>query len=84
MGKNNKHNSIVPENIFPIKIVKVGKYSYGPIKVFSWDMEKESLVIGNFVSIVGGVKFLLGGNYEVDTFIICPFKVMCFNENVEA
>lgn len=82
--KNNKHNSIVPENIFPIKIVKVGKYSYGPIKVFSWNIEKESLVIGNFVSIASGVKFLLGGNHEVDTFTTYPFKVMCFNETVEA
>lgn len=82
--KNNKHNKIIPENMFPIEIVKVGKHSYGSIKVFSWDMEKERLVIGNYVSIASGVKFILGGNHEVETFTTYPFKVMCFNENVEA
>lgn len=80
----NKHNKIVPQNIFPMEIVKIGKYSYGPIEVFSWDKEKESLEIGSFVSIARGVKFILGGNHEVDTFTTYPFKVMCFNEKVEA
>ncbi|MGL5459102.1 MAG: CatB-related O-acetyltransferase [Cetobacterium sp.] len=82
--EKNKHNKIVPQNIFPIEIVKIGKYSYGPIEVFSWDKEKENLEIGNFVSIASGVKFILGGNHEVGTFTTYPFKVMCFNEKVEA
>lgn len=82
--EKNKHNKIIPQNIFPIEIIKIGKYSYGPIEVFSWDKEKESLEIGNFVSIASGVKFILGGNHEVKTFTTYPFKVMCFNEKVEA
>lgn len=80
----NNHNEINPVNKFPINLVKVGKYSYGPIIIKTWNNPKEKLEIGNFVSIASGVKFILGGNHEINTISTFPFKVKFFNEKSEA
>lgn len=82
--RKNKHNFTNINNIFPINIVKVGKYSYGSLNIYSWGSENEGLEIGNFVSIAGDVKFILGGNHQLNTFTTYPFKVMMFGEKVEA
>ncbi|MGL5056657.1 MAG: CatB-related O-acetyltransferase [Fusobacteriaceae bacterium] len=71
-------------NYFPIELVKVGDYSYGPLNIKYWGTEKEGLEIGNFVSIAEGVKFILGGNHEVNTFTTYPFRVMILQEKIEA
>lgn len=82
--KKNKHNFTFAQNIFPIEIVEVGKYSYGPLNIRSWDAKNEKLVIGNFVSIAEDVLFLLGGNHNIETFSTYPFKVMLLGEEKEA
>lgn len=82
--KLNQHNNINPANIFPIEKVSVGKYSYGPIVVRSWGSLNEKLRIGNFVSIASGVKFILGGNHNIDTITTYPFKVKFLDEKMEA
>lgn len=82
--RKNKHNFTNLNNIFPINIVKVGKNSYGNLNVYSWGSENEELEIGNFVSIAEDVKFILGGNHQLNTFTTYPFKVMMFGEKVEA
>lgn len=73
--KLNQFNQTYQNNVFDPKIVKVGAMSYGPLEVYSWNSENESLVIGNYVSIASGVKFILGGNHYYDTFSTYPFKV---------
>lgn len=82
--KNNKHNEIVPMNKFPLNLVKVGKFSYGPIIVKTWENKNEKLIIGNYVSIAEGTKFILGGNHEIKTLSTYPFKVKFFGEKTEA
>ncbi|WGS63892.1 CatB-related O-acetyltransferase [Marinitoga aeolica] len=82
--EKNKHNETSPVNLFPIEIVKVGNYSYGPLEVHSWGANNERLEIGNFVSIASGVKFILGGNHTIDTFSTYPFKVKFLGEKREA
>ena len=82
--KLNNHNYTYPRNIFPIDIVKVGKYSYGPLNVRTWGAENERLIIGNFVSIAEDVLFILGGNHNMNTFSTYPFKVMVLGEKREA
>lgn len=82
--RKNKHNFTNINNIFPINIVKVGKYSYGSLNIYSWGNENEGLEIGNFVSIAEDVKFILGGNHQLNIFTTYPFKVMMFGEKVEA
>ncbi len=80
----NKHNYIIPENIFPIDKVRIGKYSYGPLTVYAWGTENEELKIGNFVSIARGVKFILGGNHRLDTISTYPFKKKFMGYKVES
>ncbi|MBP2032211.1 acetyltransferase-like isoleucine patch superfamily enzyme [Clostridium algifaecis] len=77
----NKHNFINASNIFPIKSVKIGKMSYGPIIVEAWKSKNEGLEIGNFVSIASNVRFILGGNHNYRYFSTYPFKVMALKEN---
>ncbi|MDX8334910.1 CatB-related O-acetyltransferase [Candidatus Cetobacterium colombiensis] len=80
----NKHNQITPINKFPLEKVKVGKYSYGPIDVRSWGSSEEGLEIGNYVSIASGVKFILGGNHEINTFTTYPFKSRVFKGKIKS
>ena len=80
----NKHNQIIPVNIFDENIVKIGKMSYGPIEVLSWGDKNEHLTIGNYVSIASGCKFILGGNHYYDTFSTYPFKVKVMGDKKEA
>ncbi|MGL4955492.1 MAG: CatB-related O-acetyltransferase [Cetobacterium sp.] len=82
--KVNLENMVFPINYFPMSLVKVGKYSYGPLYVKYWETAEENLEIGNFVSIGPGTKFILGGNHETNTFTTYPFKVKFLGEKVEA
>ncbi|KOF08612.1 acetyltransferase [Planococcus glaciei] len=81
---NNLNNSTTPQNLFPKSLVNVGNYSYGPLNVYTWGDANEKLEIGSFVSISSGVKFLLGGNHEINNFSTFPFKVMILKEKQEA
>ena len=82
--KFNGHNQTSAENIFPLEIVKVGKWTYGSLHVYTWGEPEQGLNIGSYVSIAGGVKFILGGNHRMNTFSTFPFKVKFCGERVEA
>jgi len=82
--KVNKHNYTVAGTSFPIDRVLVGEMSYGALNVFTWGEEDERLIIGNYVSIASGVKFLLGGNHYYNTFLTYPLKVMVMGKKREA
>lgn len=82
----NKHNKTFPVNdinceTFPLTKVKVGKETYGPLKVLSYGNENESLVIGNYCSIATGVTFLLGGEHDYQKLSNYPFKYHIQKEN---
>lgn len=84
ISTKNKESEIIPLNVFPINVLEVGRSSYGKLYIYSWNNEKEKLKIGNYVSIASGVKFILGGNHEINTFTTYPFKVKYFHEKIEA
>lgn len=71
----NKHNTTTVCKEFPRGTVKVGKQTYGILDVHTYGSSSESLVIGSYVSIASGVKFLLGGDHRTDTISTYPFKV---------
>jgi acetyltransferase-like isoleucine patch superfamily enzyme len=52
----------------------VGKGTYGDPKIEHWG-EPTTLKVGNYCSISGGVKILLGGNHRVDWITTHPFSV---------
>ncbi len=70
----NQNNFTEAKSIFPIDQVKVGKYSYGILDIYSWHNKNEMLEIGSYVSIAMGVKFVLGGQHEYETPFSYPFK----------
>lgn len=79
--KINPHNYTVMNSFVDFNKVIVGKKSYGPLIVLAWGVENELLQIGNFCSIASGVKFILGGNHNLDSISTYPFK--SYYENKE-
>jgi len=71
--KNPKNNTY-PVRYFPIDLVNVGDYSYGPIDLYTYRAEGEGLEIGAYCSIAKEVKFILGGNHKTDCFMTFPVK----------
>ena len=74
----NRHNftsvaNSISDTVFPIEKVKVGRGTYGPLCVISYGSIDEHLEIGNFCSIASGVKFLLGGEHNLNKFSTFPF-----------
>lgn len=53
---------------------KVGRGTYGDPKIEQWG-EQTTLKVGNYCSISGGVKILLGGNHRADWVTTYPFSV---------
>lgn len=82
--KKNRHNTTVPRRIFDETIVSVGRFSYGPLNVFSYGNPNEKLIIGDFVSISSDVKFILGGNHAINNILTFPFKVKLYGQDTEA
>lgn len=73
--KLNPHNETGAHSVFPIEKVKVGKGTYGVLKIESWKHADEGLEIGNYCSIAGDVTFILGGNHSIDGLFTFPMKV---------
>ncbi len=80
----NSHNDTYMVRVFDIDRVSVGKASYGPLDVRTWDHPDERLQIGHYVSIAEGVIFLLGGNHPYKGFSTYPFKVKLLGHAREA
>lgn len=78
--KKNKHNFTWMNNIFDFKKVKIGKGTYGPIFIESFDDNNEFLEIGNYCSIASEVKFILGGEHNYKLVSTYPFKNKLFKE----
>lgn len=77
---NNKHNQTIPGTIFPIDIISVGSYTYGTLFLKSYNEanKEDKLMIGNFVSIADGVKFILSENHQTKTVTTFPLKTIMF------
>ncbi len=80
----NKHNATLPVNIFDQSRVQVGKMTYGPMIVHMSGTANEMLLIGSYVSISFGVKFILGGNHNTKTFTTFPHSSMSWGLGQEA
>ncbi|MFZ3231109.1 MAG: CatB-related O-acetyltransferase [Pseudobdellovibrio sp.] len=80
----NKNNKTIPVNIFKADLVSVDKMSYGPLIVHMSGASGERLTIGSYVSVSYGVKFILGGNHNTNTFTTFPHKYMTWGLGVEA
>ena len=72
----NIHNRTVPENIFNMDIVNVGKKTYGYLNVVSYSNE-DKIYIGNFVSIAEKVCFIVNSEHYLNHISTYPYKVNC-------
>jgi acetyltransferase-like isoleucine patch superfamily enzyme len=80
----NSHNETTPVNMFRIEKVLVGKKTYGALSVTDFSPLDTKLKIGSYCSISPGVRFLLGGEHQIDSISTYPFKVKCFGYEYEA
>lgn len=85
----NKHNHTFVVNSaegmhFPLDRVTVGRRSYGPLSIFHFNANNEKLVIGHYCSISTGVKFILGGNNTINTFLTFPIRFFLAGGETEA
>lgn len=77
----NESNYTYAKNVFPISKVKVGKYTYGQLEVYTYGNSEEFLEIGNFCSIGPDVMFLLAGEHNYKSLSTFPLKRYFFGEN---
>jgi acetyltransferase-like isoleucine patch superfamily enzyme len=77
--KVNRHNFTTVNSVFPINLVTIGKFSYGPINIYNYEKENSGLQIGNLCSIALDVKFILGGNHFTNRLLTYPIEPMLYN-----
>lgn len=70
--KCNPLNDTYIINAYDINNIKVGNYTYGPLDVEIGNKDSK-LIIGNFCSIAGNVKFLLSVEHNTDCISSFPF-----------
>jgi virginiamycin A acetyltransferase len=78
--KLNPHNiTVAGERMFPLRVVSVGKDTYGMLNIYSYFADSSPrLEIGNYVSIASGVSFMLDINHQIQTFTTFPLQTRLF------
>ena len=68
----NAHNDVhLKEGALFYRQVSAGRYSYGRISVVMFNTV-DRLLIGDFVSIANGVRFLIGGDHCIENLLTFP------------
>lgn len=75
----NKHNETGAINNFDFNHCSVGKNTYGSLYIVDFSSLDTKVKIGSYCSIATGVKFLLGGEHNLNTISTYPFKVKRFH-----
>lgn len=78
--KRNAHNFTMVANHFNMDAVQVGKASYGLLYVVTRNYQNVKLIIGDYCSLAGGVKFLLSGNHQYDIVSTYPYELLLMND----
>lgn len=82
--QHNKHNSAVILNWCDISKIVIGKRTYGQIYLTDFSEANTKLYIGSYCSIAPNVRFLLGGEHQLNSISTFPFKTICFGAPKEA
>lgn len=80
--EKNQHNDTLPQNIFNIDNVFVGRETYGNLIVDNYN-NKHKLYIGNYCSIATNVMFILDADHYTKHISTFPFKVKILGERFE-
>lgn len=82
--KKNRHNFTSYKEIFGnMDKVHIGRYTYGEIYVLSPNASNE-LFIGDFCSIAGEVRFILGADHPIYQISTYPFRSLILNNGIDA
>jgi acetyltransferase-like isoleucine patch superfamily enzyme len=81
--KLNKHNFIVPINVFDPNLVEIGIGTNGHLKIISYGNREEKLIIGNYCNIAQNVEFLLGGEHNINNLTTFEFRVKYLKQDYE-
>jgi acetyltransferase-like isoleucine patch superfamily enzyme len=54
--------------------VEIGRHSYALPRLVKFEHDLTRLTVGNFVSMAGGVTFILGGNHPTDRITTFPIR----------
>lgn len=82
--KLNRHNFTYYDDIFgDMRKIHIGRYTYGGIYVSASSNDNE-LFIGDFCSIAGEVRFLLGADHDVNRISLYPFKSNILRTGIDA
>lgn len=80
----NQHNLTTYKQVYgDMNKIHIGRYTYGEIYVSSPNTSYE-LYIGDFCSIAGDVKFILGADHPIDRISTYPFKANVLCNGVDA
>lgn len=72
----NAHNDVhLKEGALFYRQVSAGRYSYGRISVVMFNTV-DRLLIGDFVSIANGVRFLIGGDHCIENLLTFPVDTL--------
>lgn len=75
----NQNNATVPDNVFPFELVKVGKATYGSLRVLYGNIGSE-VRIGSYCSIGPNVTFIINDDHPLDRISTFPFRAMLLGE----
>ncbi len=75
----NRDNESLPNNVFPMEKVTVGKGTYVNLNVYSYRNPNEQLKIGCFCSIASDVIFVLSGEHQTNKISTYPFREKIFH-----
>ena len=82
--KINAHNGTFYRKVYgDLERIHIGRYTYGGIYVSS-DNRDHELRIGDFCSIAGDVKFLLGADHPLDLNSTFPFRAKVLGNGIDA
>lgn len=85
--KNNKDSNVYLNKLYGLvdpKKIQVGKYSYGPLNVYTFSNNDGKIIIGDFCSIGDEVTFLTGGGHYYESFLTFPVQRKIFGGEFEA
>lgn len=81
--KKNKHNFTNLNNCCNMKKIRVGRFTYGNLNVYTSECENEGLIIGDFCSIASSAKFLLAGEHRTNCFSTYPIKQKLLQKGID-
>ena len=72
--KKNQDNDTLPMNCFDINAVEVGRYTYGELHIYNFNVGQK-VSIGSFCSIAIDVMFVLNADHNPEHISTFPFHV---------